>query len=183
MSNYWGRPGIRELSRKAGVLFDYVLRGTAFLACLVLAFAWLSVVFEIGMRGFLNRPQAWVLDYSSYSLLYLTLLGAAWLLKREKHVILDIVINQFNEKTRTLLNIVTSILCAVTCLFITWYGTKATWMLFQSGLYFFTEMRTLQWIVYCVIPVGSFLLFIQFLRRAYGHCERLRVTSDEQKEG
>jgi C4-dicarboxylate transporter DctQ subunit len=47
---------------------------------------------EILMRYFLNRPQIWAVEVTEYTMLYITFLGSAWLLREEGHVKMDILI-------------------------------------------------------------------------------------------
>ena len=105
--------------------------------------------------------------------MFLTLLGATWLLKLEGHVKMDLLVNQLNPRTQALLNIITSILGAIICLVIAWYGTEVTWSQFQKGITYPTVLEPPVFIILSVIPIGYFLLFIQFLRRTYSFLRKL----------
>jgi len=75
----------------------------------------------------------WVIQLNEHFLVWILFLGSAWLLRREVHVTLDLVLNHLKPKPRAWVNIVTSLICAVGCLFLAWSGTMNTWMQFEGG--------------------------------------------------
>ena len=134
------------------------------------------------MRYFLNRPQAWVLEYAEFGIVWFTFLSAAWILKREGHVKVDILVNQLSRRNQALLGSITSIIGVILCFSLTVYGVQVTWYSFQKNLSLFTYLRTPQGPVYAIIPAGGFLLFIQFLRRGYGYFVDWRGSPQRERE-
>jgi len=169
-----------KLLTKVTAIFDRTIDILAWLASGLLLFATLSICLDVIFRYFLNRPLIWVLEISEYILLWITFLGAAWLLKIEGHVKVDIVLNQLKAKNQALLNTITSVTGAMMCLALTWYGVLATWDFFQRGHYDPTILQPPTFILIAIIPAGSFLLFIQFLRRAYGNLSSLKSSSKKE---
>ncbi len=158
-----------NLLKNIAVVFDRIVDLLVYVTIGLLIFAWLSVCLEIVMRYFLNRPLVWVIEISEYILLFITFLGATWLLKKEGHVAIDVVLTKLDPRTAAIVNIVTSLLGAASCLALAWYAGQTTWVHFQKGIY---DQRTLELPMaplMAVIPIGSFLLFVQFLRRTYGY--------------
>ncbi len=168
-----------KLLRKLTVFFDRTLDVLVFVACVILAFVALSIGLEVFMRYFLGRPLIWVVEISEYSLLFITFLGTAWLLRREGHVSLDFVVTRLKPKNQALLNIFTSILGTMVCLVLVWYSARITWYNFQAGTYLETLLEPSKAAILAVIPLGSFLLFIQFLRRTYGYLQTWRLSSSK----
>ena len=119
---------------------------------------------------------------TEYSLLYMTFLGTAWVLKREGHVRMDLVLNRLNPTSQALANVLSSIAGAIICLVITAYGVKVCWDLYQSGQYFAAFLKPPKFIILAIVPVGCFLLFIQFLRRTYGYSKDLRALPSKGQE-
>lgn len=165
-----------KLLTKASTFFDSIMGLLAFLAAVLLVFTMLSVSYDVVMRYFLNRPTLWVQEIAEYSLLYITFLGVAWLLKKEGHVKMDLVISRLNPETQALLNVITSVICAVICALLVWYGVQVTWDSFQVGYRSGTELDIFRWPMDAIIPVGSFLLFIQFLRRTFRYLGSWRAS-------
>ncbi len=150
-------------------VFNYILDSLGLVASVLIVIAMLVVVTDVVMRYFLNRPIDWSMEITEYTLLFIAFLGAAWVLRREGHVRMDLVLNRLEPRTQALLNTVTSIIGAFIWLTITWFSVKATLEFQQLGFFFFTPLRTPKFIVLSVIPVGSVLLSIQFMRRAYSY--------------
>ncbi len=167
---------------KITAIFDRTLALLAILAGVVIIFIMLSVLTEIVMRDFLNRPQTWVVELSEYALLWITFLGTAWLLKREGHVKMDMVLNRLNPGRQVVLNIITSVIGLIICLVTTWYGVQMTWSHFQRGIFEPTTVLDLPKApIMVIIPIGFFLLSIQFLRRTYGYVGRWRASRDKEQ--
>ena len=113
--------------------------------------------------------MVWVVETAEYSLLYMTFLGTAWVLKREGHVKMDLVLNRLKPGIQAILNIITSISGAVITLVVAWYGIQTTWDNFVDGSYELTPMEFPTALIMVIVPIGSFMLFIQFVRRAHGY--------------
>jgi TRAP-type C4-dicarboxylate transport system permease small subunit len=133
-----------------------------------------SVCTELFMRNLFNRPQIWSVEVTEYAMLYLTFLGTAWLLREEGHVRLDILFVLLKPPSQILLNSVTSIFGAIVCSVLTFYGTWSTWLHYQKGLHTFSAMELLKWPFLIVIPFGSLLLLIQFVRSAFAYWEEFK---------
>ena len=93
---------------------------------------------------------------------------------------MDLVLNRFSPKTQSMVNAITSLIGTLVCFILTWFGAKTTWYFFQGGYPTPTPLRVPKFIIVAIILFGSFLLFIQFLRRTYRYLESWRVP--EKKE-
>ena len=170
-----------KMLKKANTVFDRVIGVSAFLASIIITYAILAVCLEVVLRYFFNRPQIWVIETAEYSLLFMTFLGAAWVLKNEGHVKVDLVLNQFKPGTQASINIVTSIIGAIVCLILAWYTGQITLDHIQRGVYTTQVLEIRKGYILAVIPVGSFLLFIQFLRRTHNYLMDRSMSRDKTK--
>ncbi len=166
-----------KLLTKVTAIFNRTVDLLAVLAAVTLIFMMLIVIAQVVLRP-LGQPLMWVLEVAGYGVLYVTFLGTAWVLKKEGHVKMDIVLTRLSPRTQSLMTIITSIIAAIICFILAWYGVKVTWEYFKEGHYFESILFTPKWLILLIIPIGSFLLFIQFLRRAYGY---LRIWKGAQK--
>ena len=170
-----------KLQTRVTAIFDRTIGALAILAGIIIIFIMLSIASDVVGRTFLNRPITWVMEISELSLVALTFLGAAWLLKREGHVKLDIVINNLNPRSQALLNTITSVIGTIICLVIMWYGAKVSWDHFQRGIATYTLLGPPTFPRYAIIAIGSFLMSIQFLRRAYGYWGSRKVSPSKNQ--
>lgn len=170
-----------KLATKASVFLDHTMSIPFFLAAVLVIFMMLAITTEVVARYFFGEPMSWMFEIVEYSLVFFTFLGTAWVLKVEEHVKMDVVLSRLNPGTQALLNIITSIICAALWLLLTWYAVKVTWENFQSGYYLNTLLGPPLFPMLAVIAFGSFLLFIQCLRRTYGFVGSRRAYQTENK--
>ena len=164
-------------STRVGAIFDGILNVFAFLSALLLAFIMLSICLEVIMRYFLNRPLVWVIEMSEYALLYITFLGTAWLLRREGHVTVDILLARLNPKNQAALGFLSSIIGIIISLILIWYGSEVAWDHHQRGVFKPTVLQFPTAPVLAIIPIGSVILAMQFIRRGHLFLRKWREAS------
>lgn len=155
-------------------IFDKIIEISALLGAVILAGITLLVGSDVFMRYFLNRPIENVFEITEHSLVFITFLVAPWVLKKGQHVKMDGILNQFNEKNRSLISSITSILGAIICLILFVYGFQGTWDYFDRDLVFPGGMRIKQYPILSIIVVSYLMLFIQFIRRSNEFYEKWR---------
>ncbi|MFC2046693.1 TRAP transporter small permease subunit [Chloroflexota bacterium] len=161
-------------------IYDRISGSLSVLAAIFIVIAMLIVSLDVVMRYFLNRPQLWVAESTEYILVWFTFLAAAWILKKERHVKVEIVANRLNPRAKALLGIIVSIIGALICLLVVIYGTQVVWDSFQRHVRMETTLGLPKAPLVIVIPIGSSLLFIQFLRRSYGYFEHWQKLSSKE---
>lgn len=166
-----------SIVNKIGAIFDGVIDTAAALSGILIIFLMLSVCAEIFMRYFAGVTTVWVLETNEYALLYITFLGTAWVLKRGGHVAMDILVTRLNRSTQLLVNISTSFIGATACFIITWFGARVVWEYLDTGRMLVNGLTVPAAPIFVVIPLGFFLLSVQFLRRAHGYFRSLGNVS------
>lgn len=166
--------------RKFWPIFDRLNDILASITGLIMLFMLASVSFEVVMRYFFNRPSKWIVEANEYSLVYIAFLGAAWLLKKEGHVKIDVVVDLLNKRHRALLDMITYLFSALVMVVITWYAGRVIVDHIQRGYTLPTVLAPPSFIVLGVIPIGSLLFAIQFFRQAYGYLMQWKAL--EKKE-
>jgi C4-dicarboxylate transporter, DctQ subunit len=150
---------------RVAALFDRFLELTPVLASLLLYFTTAAVCYEVVMRHFFNMPTAWVTEITSLALLWIPLLVAAWVLKRNGHVRMDLLLMRFSQKKQALINVITFLLTVVTCVVLIIYGVKVAWQLFQESYKTETLLRLTKWPLLLIIPFAFLLMLIESLRK------------------
>lgn len=172
-----------KLGRKLLTAFDRVLDIMAVLAAGLLVLIMLFVCMDALGRYFFDHPFIWVTQASEYSLLYITFMGAAWLLRREGHVMMDIVVDRLRTDLKALLGVLSSAIGAVIFTVLMWYGFAVALDHLSRGVYDPSIFEVPKAPIIAIIPVGSLLLVIQFVRRGYRHFVNLRRHSDRSESG
>ena len=146
--------------------FDCILNITAFLGALLLIVQMILVNADIVLRYFLNSPIRGASEIAEVSLLYLTFLGAAWLLRCEGHISVDILAARLSERTLVGLRFLTSALGCLIFAVLSWSGAKVTYGLWAKDVVTPTILELPRAGIVIIIPLGCFLLCVQFARRA-----------------
>lgn len=168
-----------KLRTKITNAFDSVISSLFSLGAVTIVFLMFLVITQVTVRNF-GVEMIWAFEVSEYSLLWITFLATAWVLKREGHVKMDLVLNRLNPKAEALLNVITSIIGLLICLTYTWYGIKIALSLFESGYTLYTEIDPPLWPIISIVPIGGFLLSIQFLRRGHENLSRWRTMGNKE---
>ncbi len=171
-----------QLWIKAGKIFDRIIGFFGAVSAALIAYVLLVICVDVCMRYFFNRPLVWQSDVTKYVLVYVAFLGTAWVLRKGGHVSVDIVVNSLNRSTRGVLNIIVSIIGALSTLVLAWHGVTACIESFQTGASYTNGMIIHTYLVLGVIPLGSFLLFIQFMRDAYGYLMSFRMHMKQEEQ-
>jgi len=161
---------------------DRTIDGMAVLAGLAILFVMFSICYEVVVRYFHLQPPTWVTEITEYLLLYITFLGAPWVLKEDGHVRVDIVIGRLAGKTQKAFDFATSLVGMLICGVLVWYGTKTAWELYERGIPVIKTLAVPKVLLVGIIPVGSLLLIAEFVRRAHRFWKAFRKaeTSDEE---
>lgn len=155
-------------------IFDTIINAMAQLAGLLLVLMTLLITYAVVMRYLNLGTPIWVLQYVEYALLWITFLGAAWLLKRGGHIRIDTAISMLPPRFREKMEVVNDLLGCFVTLTVVYYGTKHTIDLYQRGVLEINATNVYKYLIFWIIPFGSLGLFLQFLRSALS---KLRTKS------
>ena len=159
-------------------ILDYILTILAVLAGLLLLFITFSIAYTIFAR-FLNIPgPVWAVQFTEYSLLWMTLLGTAWALKRHKHVSVDLITSRLSAKTKIYYDLAHGVMGIAVSGVLCWYGTIITWGQYQRGVVDIQVVDMPKYLILLIIPVGFLFLVGQFLRQFLTDLKRLKDFQD-----
>jgi C4-dicarboxylate transporter DctQ subunit len=159
-------PSPGPLVARAIYIFDRIVDASAVLAAVLLIATMLATTVKVFFRYGLHTSLIGVDQISGTLLLYIGLLGAAWVLRRDEHVIVDLLLGRVGERGRRVLLVVSSLIGAVVCLFVALFGTLEVINSIEQGIRIPAEIEMPRAVNLVVIPIGFLLLGIQFLRRA-----------------
>ncbi len=130
---------------------------------------------DVTARYLFKSPISWVFESTEYGLLYITFLGAAWLLRRDGHVRVDVVLNRLSPQPRLILEIITFLILAGICFMLFWYGTQVTIDNFKRGILSVKYYEVPKFIFLAVIPLGSLLLFIESIKKIINQYRLIKI--------
>ncbi|MFH1487296.1 MAG: TRAP transporter small permease [Pseudomonadota bacterium] len=154
--------------------FDMVVRLFAILAGILLLLVTLFVSYSVVVRYMGFSPPIWILQYTEYALLWVTFLGATWLLKQDGHIRIDTLVTRFSSKNQRKFDIVSALLAAAVCFVIAWFGARTTIDLYRRDIMDVKGVILPMYPLFLIIPLGGLMLLIQCIRRLFENIKGLR---------
>jgi C4-dicarboxylate transporter DctQ subunit len=144
----------------------------AALAGLLLLFMTFSITYSIFTRALGFQSPVWTVQFNEYSLLWMTFLGSAWVLRRRKHVAVDVITARLEAKGRRIADVVHSLLGTGLCGVLCWYSSLMTLNFFQRGVTDVQAVDVPKYLVLIVIPAGFLVITAQFFRNLVASLRR-----------
>ena len=148
----------------------------AFFAGLLLLFVALSTCVAIVLRFMKIAVPLWSVQFNEYSLLWITFLGSAWLLRRGKHVYLDIVTRRLKPRGEIILKILHGFMGLGVCGLLTWITGTVTWSHFQRNVMDVRAVDVPKHIILSLVCAGFFLLFLEFFNEVLRNIRQLKES-------
>lgn len=155
-------------------VLDRVETALAILAGLLLLFVTLSISISIALRVLKMNAPLWSVQFNEYSLLWITFLGSAWLLRRNRHVSLDIVSCRLQTRGQERLKVIHAVMGLLVCGSLTWISGMVSWDHFQRNIMDVRAVDVPKYLILAVMAVGFFLLTLEFLSGMLRSIGRLR---------
>lgn len=155
--------------------FDRVIVFLFWTAGGLLLFVTVGTCVDVILRYCFNRPIHWMLEITEYAMLYIPFLGAAFVLKEEGHIRIDLVITFLGERLRGWLNVATSFVGGVVMCAYTWFGAQVTLDYFKRGMPSLESLKTPMFLILMIIPIGGFFFSIQFFRQTASYYRKLKT--------
>ena len=146
-------------------LYVSLLKSLAAVAAVVLGVMALLVTLDVIMRNVGLGTLAWVNEVSEYSLPVATLLIAPWLLHRNEHVRLDVLLVSLPRAASRGLEKVCDVIGIAICAVFVWYGIRLILDSARIGSMVVKTLAIPEWWQYALVPVCFFLLAVEFARR------------------
>ena len=152
--------------RRALYIFDRVIDIGALLAALLLLAVMLATTIKIVFRYWLHHSIIGVDQISGSMLVYIAFLGAAWVLRRDEHVTVDLLLAHVGPRARRWLLVASSLIAAAVCIVVAVFGASEVITSYQRGVRIPAEIEMPRAVNLVVIPIGFLFMGLQFLRRA-----------------
>ena len=144
-------------------LYDRLLQGLAACAAVLLGASALAITLDVVGRNVGLGTLPWILEVSEYVLPLATFLVAPWLLRRNEHVRLDILLRAWPG-----LGHVTNVIGLAVSAVLVLYGVRTILNSAQQGAMVFKSVVFPEWWLYAPVPLCFTLLAVEFVRRLAG---------------
>ena len=143
--------------------YDRLLQGLAALAAVLLGASALAITVDVVGRNVGVGALPWILEVSEYVLPLATFLVAPWLLRRNEHVRLDILLRAWPR-----LGHVTNVIGLAVSAVLVLYGVRTILNSADQGAMVFKSVVFPEWWLYAPVPLCFGLLAVEFVRRLAG---------------
>lgn len=149
-------------------LYSLVIYGMAAMSGATLVWLMVSVVLSVGMRNLGIQPFAWLFTSAEYGLLYMTMLGAPWLVRAKGHVHIELVTAALPEGARQVVSRGVALTCVIVCVILAWKGADLLLTNIERNDYDVRAYFFPRWILTISFPVSFGLMAIEFSRFVVG---------------
>ncbi len=148
---------VEALSRLAGIVAVGLLLAAVLVICQMLV-----------VRYGLGRSAIWQNEFATFALVAATFLGAPYVLLRRGHVTVDLLPLALGRTGRRRLGLLASSLGLLFAAVLFATSLEWWWEAWSLDLRTSSMWRARLWIPYLSLPVGSFLLVLQYLVEIWG---------------
>jgi len=146
-------------------LYPLLLKALAAGAAILLGAMALLVTLDVLVRNVGFGTIAWVNEVSEYSLPVATLLIAPWLLHRNEHVRLDVLLVSLPRAASRLLEKTCDVFGIAICAVFVWYSIRLILDSSRIGSMVVKTLAIPEWWQYALVPLCFSLLAVEFARR------------------
>ena len=164
---------MKDILTKLSAAWDRFLDVSMVISAMAVVLASLFTLSDIASRQFFASALGWAIEISEYCLLYLAFFGAAWLLREDGHVKVEVVVEVLSARNQALLGVATSIVGVLVTGVLAYFATTTTLDEYLAGTKMYeSPLKPPLYPLLIPIPVGAASLCIQFMRRTCGHYRR-----------
>lgn len=150
------------------------------IAAFLFILIFLTSVIEIILRNVFNYSLLWQHDFCHLLTGWTMLLGAAALIRRDDHLVVDFLIKKIPDKYRTVVQLFTRLVLLAFCIILGRYGTDVAKV--KMGLYY-TSLRWPTGIAYMSLPVFGVLASLFTIDKIFDLIKELARNKRNGKRG
>ncbi|TFL18724.1 TRAP transporter small permease [Jannaschia formosa] len=148
--------------------YDLLVAAMALVAALTLVWLMVAVVASVAMRNLGMQPFAWLFTSTEYGLLYMTMLGAPWLVRERGHVHIELVTAALPGRARRFVSRAIAALCVLVCAILAWYGLELFLTNIERNDYDVRAYFYPRWLLTITFPISFSVMAIEFARFVAG---------------
>lgn len=148
--------------------YKTLIYGMAGISGLMLVWIMVSVIVSVVMRNLGIQPFAWLFTSAEYGLLYMTMLGAPWLVREKGHVHIELLTAALPDGPRRLLSRAVAAACVLVCVILTWKGGELVMTNIERGDFDTRAYYYPRWLLTIAFPLAFGLMAIEFSRFIFG---------------
>ena len=146
-------------------IYELLMQGCGVAAALTIGVLALLVTFDVIARNAGLGSFPWVVEVSEYSLPLATFLAAPWLLYRNEHVRIDMLLTALPARIARQVDRAADLIGLAVCAVFVVYGIRVIADSAQLGSLVIKTLIFPEWWLFVPVPLCFGLLAVEFLRR------------------
>jgi C4-dicarboxylate transporter DctQ subunit len=144
-------------------LSDQLINIGAYLSGFFIVLTTFMIFYEVVSRAFFNHPTIWATELSIYAIMGSCFFGSAYAVRTYSHITVDLLINNVNDRWKTILAYVSNALGLVFSIIFTFYGFHNVMKTMELGVTSASLMRIPMYLPELMLPVGGVLMCLAFI--------------------
>ena len=159
---------MQNILTQLGKLQLAAVRALAFLSCSLLAALFCIIIYDVAVRTSGFGSPAWTAATASYSLLYIAMSAAPYLVRHSGHVFVEVLTSKLPLRVAAPLEKTVYAACLALCVIFAWLAAVITFDNWQRGDEDLRAIAIPLWLQSAPLPVGFGMMAIEFLRYLLG---------------
>jgi len=151
-------------ARMLSKAWEGLVNGLVLFACFLIAADCLLIVVDVTLRNLKLQPPAYTVALTEYSLLYITMAAAPWLVRERAWIVVEVLYRRASPAVRGRLDRVIFSLCAIVSGIV---AVLACILAMEGAMRGEVEMRSLdmpRWALFAPVALGFAMMAVEFLR-------------------
>jgi TRAP-type C4-dicarboxylate transport system permease small subunit len=157
-------------------------RAMAALCCALLAFVAAAIVYDVTVRNLGLQPPNFTVSFTEYVLLYTTMLGAPYLVRKKGHILVEALIESVPPAVHAAMAKFVYLVCTLLSAALAYYGARLALQGIATGDMEYRSFDMPRWILDLTLPLGFGFSTIEVLRYLVG-VETLYKVKAQDKDG
>ena len=142
---------------------DLLIKIAAYISGFFIIITTFMTFFEVISRWLFNKPTIWATELSIYAIIGSCFLGSAYAVRTYSHITVDLLINNVNDRLKTILAYISNALGLVFSIIFTFYGFHHVINTFELGITSSSLLRIPMYLPEVFLPIGGILLCLAFV--------------------
>ncbi|MEI4768132.1 TRAP transporter small permease [Psychrobacillus sp. FJAT-51614] len=142
---------------------DLLIKIGAYISGFFIIITTVMIFFEIISRWLFNKPTIWATELSIYAIIGSCFLGSAYAVRTYSHITVDLLINNVNDRMKTILAYISNAMGLVFSIIFTYYGFHHVMKTMELGVTSSSLLRIPMYLPEMFLPVGGVLLCLAFV--------------------
>jgi len=153
--------------KKIYAWYEKVLSAGLIIGCLAIFLMAVGVSSDVILRNLELANLPWVVEISEYILFLATFLAAPWVMHKNGHTRVDLVVRLLPSRAAKITQAVADGLALFICLFLLYYGARTALEAMRLKSLIIKQLIVPEWWLFTIIPVTGLLLTMEFAYRIF----------------